>query len=385
MIDLAPLIGPPDELGVYIAFRVFPKKGRERWLLELRYWRPWHLETWPRANLRAHGIYAAARFLGFAGIHLPFRRVTLSVARGSAYDEFRQSFDKLSVFLGTPGLNQKFVVFAKKGKKAWFIKVPISVRSIALAKTEAAALSALSQDDDLAPLVPQFFWIGKNLAIEDVRLTGGAYAPLDIFEMSRVHDLLFSRSWTEDTIEDIATGWANPGPVPHPDQETRTLIDKARDAAYAHISGFEKKTLVQCYLAHGDFTRWNVLRSKDGSARIIDWELYGKRPKFFDPFHYIVSQAILVDQANAREILERIFQFGSSVADRSSVLLYFSLYLIEQVLTYCDLYERGSDTSPQVHWQLRKWKDLFDLLSSDPMDSQAAGKSYPCVLTKSVP
>lgn len=372
MIDLTPLLGPPDAPGTAIEFRLFPRSGRERWLLEASYQRPWHLETWPRANLRAQLIYSAARLLGIVGLHLPSRCLTLNVARGSAYDSLRSKFDTLAVFLGTPGLNRKFVVFAKHGDKTWFVKVPISKRSAALAQTEAAALAALAEDEGIAPLVPRHFWIDQCLAIEDVRLAGAFYAPLDSTEMIRVHNMLFARSRAVVSMQDLASNWPEPASQAHPDLETRTLIEMTRQAVRTHIADLDNTLSVECYLAHGDFTRWNVLRTNDGSARIIDWELYGQRPKFFDPFHYIVSQSILVDRVSAETIIDRIFEFGSSMTDRASIVFYFGLYLVEQSLTYCDLYERGSESSQQVHCQLRKWKELLVLLSHHTIHGQTA-------------
>lgn len=365
MIDLTPLMGPQDGAGTLVTFRVFSSNGRERWLLEDRYRRPWHLETWPRANVRAHAIYYAARLLGMVRIHLPSKRIVLNVTRGSVYDKFRIKFDKLSVFLGTPGLDRKFVVFARNNKDTWFIKVPISDRSIGLARNESSVLDTLAKDEAFAPLVPRHFWIDDTLAIEDVRQSGASFAPLDNAEIVRVHSLLFSRSRHDVPLKCLKTTWEHPSKQPHPHPETRALIQATRIAANDHIKRLNGEMTVECYLAHGDFTPWNVLRAKDGSARIIDWELYGRRPKFFDPFHYIVSQAILVDQASADAILGKILKFGSSVADRYSILLYFGLYLVVQALMYCDLYERGGDVSPQVHWQLRKWKDLLVLLTSE--------------------
>lgn len=369
MIDLTPLVGPQDADGTPVTFRLFSSGGRERWLLEEHYRRPWHLETWPRANLRAHIIYYAARVLGMAGIHLPSMRITLNVTRDSTYGKFQSEFDKLGVFLGTPGVNRKFVVFAQKHDGTWFIKVPISASSAELAKVEASALSSLADDPDFSHLVPRHYWIDNTLAIEDVRRSGATFAPLESAEIVRVHSLLFSRSSRELPLKNLKANWetASRELNSQPSPETRTLIQATRNAANAFIDSLEDDMAVDCYLAHGDFTHWNVLRAKDGSARIIDWELYGLRTKYFDPFHYIVSQAILVDKLSADTILDQVLKFGSRVPAGSSIPLYFGLYIVDQALTYCTLYERGNDTSPQVHWQLQKWKDLLALLTAGPV------------------
>lgn len=109
MIDMAALIGPKGAPGVDVTFRMFPRRGAERWLLETRFRHPWHLETWPQANRRARTIYHVARLLGGTGAQFPSRRISLRVVKGSPYDLFRARFDALGVFLGTPGPNRKFI------------------------------------------------------------------------------------------------------------------------------------------------------------------------------------------------------------------------------------------------------------------------------------
>lgn len=379
MIDLAPLFGPQTAAGQTATFRVFPRNGTERWLLDVRYRRPWHLETWPQANLRARMIYRAAWLLALVGLHLPSRRLTLTIADCSLYAQLYARFEALGVFLGTPGPNRKFVVFAKNASEAWFIKVPLNMKTAALARIEAATLANLATDPNLAQLVPRCFWIGDALAIEDVRTAGASYAPLDIREVMRVHDLLFARNSIEVLLAELAQRWREycAAGKPHADPDTRREIDSARRAACAYLDALSPDMRVACYEAHGDFTRWNVLRAMDGSARIIDWELVGMRPKFFDPLHYLVSQAILVHREPADVILERVIGIGSRLAKRSEILQYFGLYLTEQTVVYCDLYERGNEMFAQVRWHLRTWKELLCLLSTDHAHTNASQQSRP--------
>jgi thiamine kinase-like enzyme len=363
MIDLKPLLGSEEDPGIQVSFKLFTTKGRERWLLEDHYRHPWHLETWPRANCRAHIIYYTAILLGKLGIHLPSRRIILNISKYSIYEMYRLEFDKLSVFLGTPGINRKFVVFAKNKKGSWFIKIPISDRSNELLRNEALALEDLTNDLAFASLVPRHFWVKNTLAIEDVRQSGASFAQLDNDEILRVHNLLFLRSHHTVTLKHFKTVWEHTPQNSHANKELRVLIHKTRSAAYDHIQHLNQDMTFECYQAHGDFTRWNVLRAKDGSARIIDWEMYGRRPKFFDPLHYIVSQAILVDKVSADVILEKVLKFGLIIKADLLFPIYFGLYLVHQALMYCDLYESDDDIAPQVYWQLQKWTNLFALMA----------------------
>lgn len=364
MIDLAPLIGPADAGGQTVAFRVFPGRGCERWLLDASYRRPWHLETWPQANLRARIIYRVARLLGGLGFRFPSRRIMLTVADGSPYQKFRERFDALGVFLGTPGPNRKFVVYAKDGDIAWFIKVPISADTVKLTRIEAMTLSMLVKDKVLAEFVPRHFWIDDALAIEDVRTGGASFSRLDDSEILRVHSLLFARSRIEISLAELIQSWETEycRAVSHSDRATAGKIESARKAARAFLGTLPPDMIVECYQAHGDFTRWNVLKAKDGSPRIIDWELFGPRPKFFDPFHYVVSQAILVDREPAGTILKQAEQLGTIGLGRTSMLHYFGAYVASQVFSYCLIFERQIELHPQAFWQLDTWTDLLALI-----------------------
>jgi len=355
MIKLPALFGPEDAPGQSATFRLFPRRGRDRWLLETRFRRPWHLETWPQASRRARIIYRVAQLLGMLGIQLPSRRVTVSISNGSLYAALRARFEALGIFLGTPGPNRKVVVFAKDKDRTWFIKVPINDKTRALAQSEGATLEALAADESLAPLVPRCHWIEDALAVEDVRASGARFAPLDQDEVMRVHQLLFARSRTEVPFAELVKDWTaqDVAARPHPDRATAAKIAAARDAAFRFVATIPAACPVECYQAHGDFTRWNVLRARDGSARIIDWELIGQRPKFFDPFHYSVSQSILVNRMPADEILRQARHMAEGAMGADALVLYFGAYIASQVFFYCEV---------QANWQLETWSQLLDAL-----------------------
>lgn len=374
MIDLPLLFGPRGAPGQIITFRLFPRRARERWLLETRFRRPWHLETWPQASRRARTIYRIAQLLGALGIHLPSRRMTLSISNGSLYAILRARYEALGIFLGTPGPNRKVVVFAKDKDSAWFIKVPIGDKTRALAQTEAATLETLALDRSIAPLVPRCHWVEGALAVEDVRANGTRFGPLDKTEVLRVHHLLFARSRCEIFFSELVDDWTaqEVAVESHPDPVTAAKIAAARNAAYRFVEAVPETCSVECYEAHGDFTHWNVLRAPDGSARIIDWELFGRRAKFFDPFHYLVSQAILVDRLPTSDILRTARQLAIGTLEKDKIPLYFGAYLSAQVFYYCHLYEKQHDMYEQVHWQLDSWTQLLKALDTSKLSHSDA-------------
>lgn len=180
-----------------------------------------------------------------------------------------------------------------------------------------------------------------------------------------MHDLLFARSRTEVPLKDFALYWQTELATSHATRRHghRRQIESARHAARAFLESLPPHTTFECYDAHGDFTRWNVLRASDGSARIIDWELFGMRPKFFDPFHYIVSQAILVDRMPTDAILKQINRMPARALGEPSTWLYFSAYVASQVFFYARIFERQDVLHAQAHWQLKSWTELLTRLN----------------------
>ena len=382
MINLSPLFGNQkvDDASSF-DFRVFPKSGPERWMLEARHRRPWHLKTWPRANLRARVINRVAWAMGHFGLHMPSRMETLSVVDGSTYGQLRQEFDHLGIFLGTPGPNRKIVVYADRPGRSVFVKVPLGPVSETLAKTETAALTELALDPDLAPLIPVCSLAGGHLAVENIETAGTGYADLDVSELARIDGLLYRRSHFTQPLAALRAEWANlvtvSGQCAH-DATTRAQIAAARDAAGAYLDSLPQNMDVPCYLAHGDFTRWNVLRAADGTARIIDWELYGAKPRYFDILHYFISQDLLVAQKSASEILGRLETASNNLGDTEDWWHHVGLYFAFQSIYYTDVYENQADLHRQAYWQLQAWAEVFHLLKdkgdySDMLISNAGG------------
>lgn len=365
MIDLSPLFGSPEANdGAGCLFRVFPKAGRERWMLDTSQRRPWHLKTWPRANMRANVIYNMAWTLGTFGVHLPCRLEQYHVASGSLYAKLQDEFEDLGIFLGTPGPNRKFVLYAGRGDESYFIKVPLSTVSAALVARETAALADLAKDPDLGSLVPQVRQIACQLALENIENDGARYQPLDLLELICLHDLMFRRSETSRSISSLRAEWQSEVPevdvVEHP-KEIEFILRAANDAANYALDAIPQDLDIPCYMAHGDFTRWNVLRAPDGAARIIDWELYGVKPKWFDVLHYMVSHDLLASRTSAGQIIKRLSKVGQAIAPNTQGVWWqqVDLYFAYQCLYYGAVYERQADLHEQAMWQLQTWARIL--------------------------
>lgn len=365
MIDLSPLFGSPEaNEGIPYLFRVFSKAGRERWMLDTSQRRPWHLKTWPRVNRRAKVIYSTAWTLGTLGVHLPSRIERYDVAPGSLYIKLQDQFEHLGIFLGTPGPNRKIVLYAGRGDESYFIKVPLSTVSAALVARETRALADLAKDRKLGPLVPHARQIAGHLAVANVESNGARYEALDLEELVQLHNLMLRRSETSRSISSLRAEWQ--AEVPGGDvvehlKEIKRILQSANDAANHLLDAMPQDLDIPCYMAHGDFTRWNVLRAPDGTARIIDWELYGVKPKWFDVIHYLVSHDLLVSRAPAGKLIKRLSETGQAIAPRTQGVWWqqVALYFAYQCLYYGAVYERQADLHQQAIWQLQTWTRIL--------------------------
>lgn len=367
MINVKALFGSGSEATESVEFRVFPKTGEARWLLEKRYRKPWHLKTWPRANLRAKIIYRVAWVLSMFGFHLPSRQIRIDVAPSSIYRRLRNEFGILAIFLGTPGPNRKIVVFAQNKERSIFVKIPLSEKSTALVENEMKAMALLHEDPVLTKLIPTAEKYHGYLATEDIEINGIRHDELDLREVLNVHHLLFQRSKQIFPIRSLCIACNvsfdaavhSPSLRPH-SEKVYCAINEVRTAARNLMSSFPEDTVVDCYMAHGDFTRWNVLVASDGSPKIIDWELYGLKPRFFDVIHYYASADILVEQKNSQEVIEHLIKVGEALIPETFCNElkwhdYFGIYFMIHSLHYCSIYEAQEEVSDIAVCQLRSW------------------------------
>ena len=366
MIDRTVLFGAPEDATETRTFRVFPKSGPDRWMLETRFRKPWHLKTWPRANFRARIINRVAWTMGALGLHLPARIEPVPVAPGSPYARLAAEYERLGIFLGTPGPNRKIVVFAERPDRSVFVKIPLGPASAELVRNETAALTELARDPDLAPLIPAHDLIAGHLAVENVETGGTGYGELALSEVARICGLLERRSRVTRPLDALRRDWeaAPPGDIAEHDAETRALIDTARGAARHFLDALPQDRPVACYMAHGDFTRWNVLRAADGTARVIDWELFGARPLHFDLVHYFASHDLLAASRTPAEVLARLGEIGCDLDTTVPWRVHVGLYFAVQALYYASVYERQAQLTQyrQARWQLEAWAEILQRL-----------------------
>lgn len=368
MTNLEPIFGASEGSDmVDLDIRFFPNASNPRWILESRFKRPWHLKTWPRTSLRARLIYRAVWAASFLGLRMQSSRAVVKADPASIYMKLREDNDVLSVFVGTPGPNRKFVIFAQNATRSCFVKVPAEPSSFDLVAREAAALDELSTDPDIQPLIPGHRMIDGHLAVDSVEGAGVSFRPISNAEILRVSRLLERRSEFAEPLEAVRRRFdtEHEGEPVRADAALQSRLARLRTAARHFWDQLDPNEPVVLYNAHGDFTQWNVLSAADGGARIIDWEMYGPKPRYFDLIHYHVSHCILVRHLGAAEVLAELSSIQTETGDSETWWRYVGHYFAVQSLFYASVYERQEVLHEENFNQINIWTKVLETLNGN--------------------
>lgn len=363
----AELFQSGNKLDQDFEFRVFYKAGRPQWLLEKKFHKPWHLETWPQTNLKTKISCWIFKLFPNLYFSLFSKLIKIRVSKGSLYSELKKKYKALGIFLGTPGPNSKLVIFAKSSDKDYFIKVPTSENSKSLITNEAMALSFMECDASLRDMTPRHGRIKDALILDDLRSTGSKFCLLDNNSIRDVHDRLFKQNNRVVHFKEHAKLWVFPNTSFKNNIKSKLYLKimAAQNAVEYFVNTQKLRFHIECYNAHGDFTPWNVLQATDGTPKIIDWELYGLKPKYFDIFHYSISYEILVLKLSANKIFSNIMKMMYDLIDKKTIYFYFGCYLATQMSTYSLVYsvqDEQEEIHKQAYWQLEKWTELMNLI-----------------------
>ena len=354
----------------FLTFLKGGKGSQHCWLLEERFSKPWHLKTHHMRYRRDVFRCRAAWFLSAFGIHLPHMRISVTVGEGSVYDRMKGSFDYLGLsvrHLAIP--NTRAVVFAKDRRREIFVKVPMSNYATAHIENERSALMELQLDPDIRPLLPNRVDFAGHLALENMRSRGTRRGRLPLSEILRVHELLYNRSRTFVTIGNMkkpafVSGFVKPGhkDVQHPASMVQ-LVRQTRDITTAYLSRFRDTDMVDCYMAHGDFHASNALVAADGTARILDWEHFGLKPRYFDVISYLATDDLFGN--DPAEKLSQLKRIGDRIEIGSSDFKwidYVGFYFSIRAIKFCELIKYGNPASKSLYL---KYQSMIRLISNE--------------------
>lgn len=310
--------------------------------------------------------------MGRYGLLPPSGQASLRCNASAPYASFKSRFPHIGIFVGTPGPNRKIIVYGGGPEESFFIKIPTSPESARLVQNEASALAELSADPRTAPMIPHATQIGGHLAVQDQASLGAGFRPIAAAQVQAVSELLFARSAEYKTTREWLGEWSGSEDRTDTRPARRSLVEELalrqnREAVAALMDRLPEGDSSYFYRAHGDFTQWNVLATADGAARIIDWELYGWRPKHFDLIHYYASHDILVAMKPVKDVLTRLVTLRDAAARRSAIgeaewNKYLKMYFAAQSIFYHRVFTRQEVLHPQALWQLNCWTYCLNAL-----------------------
>ena len=134
-------------------------------------------------------------------------------------------------------------------------------------------------------------------------------------------------------------------------------------------------------LVHGDFTPWNMFQNQDKTIAIYDLELTKKAPLFFDIFHFIYQNEVLVKRNNLSSILDTIknvFEIPElkALVEKYNVNIneYHQWYLVENISYFLNYFKLQNTLHEQVKWLINVWDNALTHFENLP--NQSNRKSF---------
>lgn len=274
-----------------------------------------------------------------------------------------------AVFTGTPGPNRKQVILADEGT---IIKVAVGETAPPNLNNEAFFLRNLPLNGArFSFAIPQLLRHSKAELVMEKIPNRGTWSQLTkkhvvaLEELRKVKPFRGPLSdWVKwATIHDQLNDLKN---YPHPGIP-KGLVDNLLQMVMRE----DREQPVSYGVAHGDFTPWNTLRTKNDQLAIIDWELaQTEMPLGFDFFHFHLQNGIMVARKTWSQIyvgMEEMLSpgvrtalFGTAEVD---VDRYLRLYLIYHLSYYLSLYSQQKEWHQQIYWQMEVWSDALRSLS----------------------
>ncbi|MEY3420176.1 MAG: hypothetical protein RIR48_456 [Bacteroidota bacterium] len=336
--------------------------GSIRWIWPTASKTPVFLKFYHIGGLKA-SLFAAIIKLIFALRlqQLIFKQEKVQIKQTSILDS-----QNWALFTGTPGQNQKYVLYQHNSAEAEgsFTKIALTSESERLINHETSVNEVLRKQKNISFDFPTILRSDKST----VSFLEKPSYNKRVNKWSNQHTIflhsLSKISSKEQSFSDF-------------DQihQLSKRIKSLKDSRKKLPSGILKKLnylhqslcgkTITTHFAHGDFTPWNMYSDSKGALYVYDWELSAAGyPKGFDFFHYIIQNSILVQKKKWKDIKSEMIQTSSFFESNHEFQKYLSLYLLVNVLNYLEIYEKQSVWHTQIHWLLETWNlALSDCLS----------------------
>ena len=285
----------------------------------------------------------------------------------------KESSNKLNYrwayFLGTIGPNQKAILWYKESetKQAYFTKIAITKQAQHNIINEYSNILKFQNADFTLIDFPQASITDNNyITLSDVSKNTYRVNSISDLPVNALHEWLQQDIKTEvyfgssfkSTIDEIVYG----NSLKLLPNYSSNLLAKLKSLSQQFI---QYKTL-KVASAHGDFTPWNVLCSKNSFA-LIDFELATPlKTALFDLFHFVYQSNILIGNKGYAAIKKEL-EYICSLPEWQHFLVANNLdfkelelmYLIDNMYTHLQLYAKQPKWHTQIYWLLNTWNEAL--------------------------
>ncbi len=352
--------------------------GSPRWIWHAQAKRPYFLKFYNISGLKPLVFAIFCRITFFVGLQKVVFSVTkVKLSQSTLSHSILNLFESRNwaLFTGTPGPNNKMVIFNQLQEGNEFIKIAASKSANELLENEFHTINILNNLNLVTFVHPKAQKHAENiLRLTDVSYGGQRVKYLSVEHTSAIFELSLKTTVNSDASRNqLLSEVSDKLHSNNLNQDKRIpagLVDKLQE-----LSQFYEAVPFKMALNHGDFTPWNMYSSVSG-LNIYDWELADYLPIGFDAFHFIIQKGVMQEDKCWKKIKEEIDLFipeelmnrwtKQSDLKRDD---YLKLYLLVNVTRYLYIYSKQAKWHAQISWLLAVWEDaITDLTKAEHAD-----------------
>jgi thymidylate kinase len=264
-----------------------------------------------------------------------------------------------TLFMGTIGLNNKAILYTNNS----FYKIATTKSAQKMITTERKILGKL-QMKQTKFIIPKATYINKDIIqLTDISANGKR---TKTFTPSHLKALIETSLIEKKIIKVDQWSLFNTLKRKFENSTDKRIPKNIVRKLNTLIQNCSPNKEVETHLSQGDFTQWNMYKTKNKKIAIYDWELASfERPKGYDYFHYIIQQGILVERKSWKHIYQDILKFsenkfGDSLFDLN-LNEYLKWYLIINCMYNIQIYADQIKWYKQIYWMFQVWNEALNL------------------------
>lgn len=342
--------------------------GSPRWIIPTSCKSPLFLKFYNVNNYKSlliSNFFSFTYKLGLKKFLLKKQSFQLEKTENAIFD---LSLSNWALFTGTPGPNNKIVVYEELPNETLFHKIATTETSKKIINQEKEVLQRLEKTKTNYCFFPKVVHSGDNfVSLEDISKEGSRFSELDDLLLNSIQEISsIENNWI--SFDDFQEKLNLKNSLKQIQSDFRIPFGIQKKLNWL-LSYFDDENIETNY-SHGDFTPWNIFKSNK-KAGVYDWELAtSDHPMGFDAFHFIFQQNILIKRSSwlslREEIYDRIQEKNIqkwSKNNEISINKYLSLYLLTNTIHYLEIYSRQEKWHEQIHWLIDTWNQgVSDIL-----------------------